>query len=315
MVVPHWPRIGLPSPTDHPVTLTFRVASPAAPQLLEETRRILERRATALELGHAHASILDDHTLALETGKAPDDATLAALSAPGRFEARMVLKSFSLPFIPSSLGREPTPGKPASTLDGVIAKLGDAYPAALALKRPDPNDSPQLQAFHWLTPDEVSLLPAQMQFNVSSISCGQLYGRRNALELPANAQVTVCVSDSEKLLLDRVALTGSDIASASVHVTTEAGLYGVSIVFTNTGSPKWTELTRSASSGQSCEPGDGVHCRVALSVDGNIISAPMIMGTLSGSADISSFGTKSVQHALAAQIGPNELPLRLELVK
>jgi hypothetical protein len=61
----------------------------------------------ALGLGESHASVRDEHTIVLDTTRPRDDATLAALWAPGRFEARLVLK------ITAASIRRPRPPCPA----------------------------------------------------------------------------------------------------------------------------------------------------------------------------------------------------------
>jgi hypothetical protein len=309
IVVPQWPRIGL-SPADRPVTLTFRVTSSADASALERTRVVLERRASALGLRYPHASILDDHTLVLETTRPRDEATLAALYAPGRFEARLVLKTFSMQFqVPTSLPQQPSPGAPASTLDGVIAKLGNAYQAALAVKQADPADYSLLQAFRWLTPEEVSLLPATVQFNVPSISCEQLNGRKGFVPA-ANAVITVCASDVDKMLLDPAILTGPDIAYTEVVPQLDRG-YGLSVRFTPSSNPRWTAMTRSAASGEGCDPGQGPQCRIAFLIDSRVISYPTIREPIAGPLYTERLDSA---RAWAAQIGPLELPVKLEPV-
>ena len=54
------------------------------------------------------------------------------------------------------------------------------------LRRPDGSDYERLRAFAELTPAEVALLPATIQFNVPSISCEQLNARPATAPAPAD---------------------------------------------------------------------------------------------------------------------------------
>lgn len=299
-----WTRSRQSEPADHPVTLTFHVTSSADAQTVEKTRRVLESRARALGLVRPHATV-QGGDIVLDVALPPSETARAALTAPGHFETRLVIRVASISAPASTSSAAPVSSQPASTLDGLIAKLGTAYTVAQTLPWPDGTD-PRLEPFRALTPGEVALLPPLIQFNVAFIDCGQL----NARPVPpaaADGQATVC-EGQVKLLVDRVVLTGADVSEASV--VPEPTGQAVSVSFTATSAAKWTALTRDAAHGNGCDPGEGPHCRIAFIVDGRSVTSPEILNPLSTTVELRT-GSENTDWALAAQIGTLELPASL----
>lgn len=232
---------------------------------------------------------------------------------------------------PSASASAPAPAPEApsdeeiATLAAVKTKIGATqYAAAEKLTAPvdlsqDINAGKAYANFAKLTPAEVNVLPAAMQFNVPTISCEQLDKRPNGAIDDPNAQVTTCMGGG-KMLLDIAKVVGTDIASASPQVD-QGNQWVVSLDFTADGQKKWTALTREAfqpAPNDSClTAAQGVssgatHCLVAVVLDKEVISAPEIQGVLTGQSQITGQFTNASAKELADQIEYGALPVTFE---
>jgi preprotein translocase subunit SecD len=232
---------------------------------------------------------------------------------------------------PSASASAPAPAPEAptdeeiATLAAVQKKVGATqYAAAEKLTDPvdlsqDANAGKAYANFAKLTPAEVSVLPAAMQFNVPTVSCEQLDKRPNGAIDDQNAQVTTCMGGG-KMFLDIAKVVGTDIASASPQVD-QGNQWVVSLDFTSEGQKKWTALTREAfqpAAGDSClTAAQGVssgatHCLVAVVLDKEVISAPEIQGVLTGQSQITGQFTNASAKQLADQIEYGALPVTFE---
>jgi preprotein translocase subunit SecD len=241
------------------------------------------------------------------------------------------------PSVPPSAAPTPAPSGSApaaapqtagqrAQLAAVQKKIGASLWAA-ASKLTDPVDvsqNPQAgkawAKFATLSPAEVNVLPAKMQFNVPTISCDQLAKRPNgAIDDPA-AQVTTCQSGA-KMYLDVAKVVGTDIDTASPQLDPQQNQWVVSLDFTAAGQQKWTALTREAftpaatdtclTAAQAVSSG-ATHCLVAVVLDKEIISAPEIQGVLSGRSQITGQFTAATAKQLADQIKYGALPVTFE---
>ena len=179
----------------------------------------------------------------------------------------------------------------------VEQKVGAAaWQAASGLQAPadltaDPSLADKLKPFGTLTPQEVAVLPAQMQFNVPTISCAaarQAPGRRRSRT--TKQQVVACEDGATKYLLDVAKVLGTDVVDADAQLD-QTSAWVVSLDFTSNGQEKWTALTREAfnNEGQACDAtalGQDGKCRVAVVLDNEIVSSPEIQGVLTGDSQI-----------------------------
>jgi preprotein translocase subunit SecD len=219
----------------------------------------------------------------------------------------------------------PAPVNPdrAAQLSAVQEKVGAAaWAAAEKLTDPvdlsqDPNAGKPFAKFATLTPEEVAVLPAAIQFNVPTISCEQLDKRPPGAIDDPNAQVVSCQSGA-KMLLDVAKVVGTDIADASPQLDQQNGQWVVSLDFTAEGQKKWTALTREAfqpAPGDTCltaaqaVSSGATHCLVAVVLDKEIISAPEIQGVLTGQSQITGQFTAATARELADQIRYGALPV------
>ncbi|SIN43332.1 preprotein translocase subunit SecD [Micromonospora cremea] len=217
---------------------------------------------------------------------------------------------------------EPVPASIEEQRKAVEQKVGaPAWQAASGLQAPadlaaDPSLADKLKPFGTLSPQEVAVLPAQMQFNVPTIGCAQLDKRPPASISDPKQQVVSCEDGASKYLLDQAKVLGTDVSDADA-VLDQTNAWVVSLDFTGDGQGKWTSLTREAfnNEGQACDAtalGQDGKCRVAVVLDNEIVSSPEIQGVLTGNSQITGNFTQKDASALASQLRYGALPVTFE---
>ncbi|GGO23243.1 protein translocase subunit SecD [Micromonospora parathelypteridis] len=222
----------------------------------------------------------------------------------------------------ASASAEPVPASIEEQRKAVEQKVGaPAWQAASGLQAPadltaDPSLADKLKPFGTLSPQEVAVLPAQMQFNVPTIGCAQLDKRPPASISDAKQQVVSCEDGASKYLLDQAKVLGTDVSDADA-VLDQTNAWVVSLDFTGDGQGKWTALTREAfnNEGQACDAtalGQDGKCRVAVVLDNLIVSSPEIQGVLTGNSQITGNFNQKDASALAGQLRYGALPVTFE---
>ncbi|MEU8128540.1 protein translocase subunit SecD [Micromonospora sp. NPDC049049] len=222
----------------------------------------------------------------------------------------------------ASASAEPVPASVEQQRKAVEQKVGAAaWQAANGLQAPadltaDPSLAEKLKPFGTLSPQEVAVLPAQMQFNVPTIGCAQLDQRPPASISDAKQQVVSCEDGASKYLLDQAKVLGTDVSDADA-VLDQTNAWVVSLDFTGDGQGKWTSLTREAfnNEGQACDAtalGQDGKCRVAVVLDNKIVSSPEIQGVLTGNSQITGTFTQKDASTLAGQLRYGALPVTFE---
>ncbi|MFI6067658.1 protein translocase subunit SecD [Micromonospora sp. NPDC051227] len=221
-----------------------------------------------------------------------------------------------------SASAEPVPASVEEQRKVVEQKVGAAaWQAANGLQAPadltaDPSLAEKLKPFGTLSPQEVAVLPAQMQFNVPTIGCAQLDQRPPASISDPKQQVVSCEDGASKYLLDQAKVLGTDVSDADA-VLDQTNAWVVSLDFTGDGQGKWTSLTREAfnNEGQACDAtalGQDGKCRVAVVLDNKIVSSPEIQGVLTGNSQITGTFTQKDASTLAGQLRYGALPVTFE---
>ncbi|MGC5307102.1 protein translocase subunit SecD [Micromonospora zamorensis] len=222
----------------------------------------------------------------------------------------------------ASASTEPVPASIEQQRKAVEQKVGAAsWQAANGLQAPadlasDPSLADKLKPFGTLTPQEVAVLPAQMQFNVPTIGCAQLDKRPPASISDPKQQVVSCEDGASKYLLDQAKVLGTDVDDADA-VLDQTNSWVVSLDFTGNGQGKWTALTREAfnNEGQACDAtalGQDGKCRVAVVLDNEIVSSPEIQGVLTGNSQITGNFNQKDASTLAGQLRYGALPVTFE---
>lgn len=221
-----------------------------------------------------------------------------------------------------SASAEPVPASVEEQRKAVEQKVGaPAWQAASALQAPadlatDPSLADKLTPFGTLSPQEVAVLPAQMQFNVPTIGCAQLDKRPPASISDPKQQVVACEDGVSKYLLDQAKVLGTDVNDADA-VLDQTNAWVVSLDFTSKGQGKWTDLTRESfqNTGQACDAialGQDGKCRVAVVLDNEIVSSPEIQGVLTGNSQITGNFNQKDASTLAGQLRYGALPVTFE---
>ncbi|GIH06997.1 hypothetical protein Rhe02_50640 [Rhizocola hellebori] len=317
--LPNWSSQGAQpvQPTETRSFLVLRNDGPIAS--FPALNALLVSRALALGLISPHVSLIDSRTVELSVTGLPAERLLRAVAQSHRLHVRKVLSlTGGKPDGPLRFG-------PASTLDAVIAKLGEAYQVALNIQDPshlDAGDGAKLAVFGELTPAEVEVLPAQMQFNVPDVTCAQLFARPTSQGTPLDQRFTTCQGET-KFLLDGAKLTNDDVASAQGSVDQSIGTGFVDMQLTPAGRVKLTELSTEAyqnSGPTKCDAsaqGDQERCLIGLSLGPRLLSAPEVQGILSSNLPLFAGGnvTREQMIALATAVSAKDAALALTVVE
>ncbi|MGH8794187.1 MAG: SecDF P1 head subdomain-containing protein [Stackebrandtia sp.] len=229
---------------------------------------------------------------------------------PVQMQFRAVLETAPPDSSDGEAGQEESGQSEDVELEAVWDAVGtEAAELAQSLEAPvNPEDEETaeiLAPFGELTPSEVAVLPAKVQFYVPSIGCGQLDARAED-DLDPDAEATACQSyegpesagDAQtayvKNYLGPAELDASDVARAD---TAESQFspdeHVVKIDFTDAGADKWKELA-SANLGEQVAIVAGVH----------VVFAPELLPGAESSQEVEITNSFTAEEAelLAAQI-------------
>src|SRR5262249_30741361 len=110
----------------------------------------------------------------------------------------------------------------AERQQAIFNKIGaDAANTATGITDPKPVDQAtinKLESFRTLTPEEVALLPATVQFNVPQITCDMLNKRPTGSIVDPGVQAVACETDNHtKYLMDKAKVLGTDLSGAQAN--------------------------------------------------------------------------------------------------
>lgn len=190
-----------------------------------------------------------------------------------------------------------------------VYALGESIAASMT----DPSTAPTVSSqqaeallpFSKLSGAQVAALPAKMQYAIPDITCKQLDDRPPGSVVDPNQQVASCESGDThtKYFLDTAKVLGTDVSGASSGYDTNEGGWNVRVSFTSKGGDKWTALTKAQ-----------VQKQVAIVLDNDIVSAPVIQSVIVGDAIINGGGINQQTAAtLASQLKYGSLPLNFTI--
>jgi preprotein translocase subunit SecD len=291
--------------------MVLRPVEATTPEALDRAGTLISLRIEAAGLGRARV-VRDGQQLIVDVLGKPDNAALADLAGRGELAFRKILDVTD----GSAPGDASGPSAPPPALAEVMAKLGAAYQAAQGLTAvADPADE-RFQAFARLTPAEISVLPAEIQFRVPGINCDLLKKRPLRSTKDGAGRVVSC-EEGAKVLLDAAKVSNADVKTAKAVQSATGDV--VTIGFTAAGQAKWTDFTREAVSnaGNACAQsavGMQGHCRVAIVLDNDVLTAPEIRGVITSDAQLAGNFTAQRAHALAADLTVGALPVAFDIV-
>jgi preprotein translocase subunit SecD len=303
------------------------VEGATAPNLTDVALR-LRQLLSAMGFTDAQADVTGKTRVTVTVGGATSLSQIQAALEPGPLLFRKVLNTGK----DTSNGTVPTAQGTASaevTLDAVKAAVGSQAWAAATVMAETHHDGSGINAlvnalapFGRLTPAQVAVLPATIQFYVPQIGCATLNARsRGATDNPQTT-VVLCDTQSVKYLLDVAKVSGSDVGSASPSPG-ESSLWTVNIAFSSTGAGRWSALTTEAftNAGGRCtltqpavEAGHAPVCEVALVQDNKVLTAPAIQAVLSSEAHLAGSFSQKQATTLAAQLTLAGMPVRITVL-
>ncbi|WP_329422046.1 protein translocase subunit SecD [Streptomyces sp. NBC_01693] len=152
------------------------------------------------------------------------------------------------------------------------------------------------------TPDVAT---AALEKKFTALDCTDKKARAAAGDGVKPTDPTVaCSSEGDaKYLLGPAEVSGTDVDDAKAQFDQQRGIWLVSMEFTDKGSKKFQTITKKLSAQQSPQN------QFAISLDGEVVSAPQVNETLSGSAEISGSFTQQSAEDLANVLSYGALPL------
>jgi preprotein translocase subunit SecD len=156
-----------------------------------------------------------------------------------------------------------------------------------------------LAPFGKLPPEQVAVLPADVQFKVPTITCEQLNGRPPGSIVDEGQSVAACDGEKgAKYLLAKSKVLGTDVSEADYTFDPQRSQWIVTLSFSSDGQDRWTNLTTETKDKQ-----------VAVVLDNEVVSAPTIQERIAGDAEITGSFTRAEAQSLAAQLRYGALPL------
>ncbi|MFF9686618.1 protein translocase subunit SecD [Streptomyces sp. NPDC014623] len=152
------------------------------------------------------------------------------------------------------------------------------------------------------TPDPAT---AALEKKFTALDCTDPSARAKAGDGVKPEDPTVaCSSEGDaKYLLGPAEVSGTDVDDAKAQFDQQRGIWLVSMEFTDKGSKKFQSITKKLSTQQSPQN------QFAISLDGEVVSAPQVNEALSGSAEISGSFTQQSAEDLANVLSYGALPL------
>ncbi|MEU0130280.1 MULTISPECIES: protein translocase subunit SecD [unclassified Streptomyces] len=152
------------------------------------------------------------------------------------------------------------------------------------------------------TPDPAT---AALEKKFTALDCTDKKARAAAGDgvKPTDPAVACSSEGDAKYLLGPAEVSGTDVDDAKAQFDQQRGIWLVSMEFTDKGSKKFQTITKKLSAQQSPQN------QFAISLDGEVVSAPQVNETLSGSAEISGSFTQQSAEDLANVLSYGALPL------
>ncbi|MCX4552205.1 protein translocase subunit SecD [Streptomyces sp. NBC_01500] len=147
---------------------------------------------------------------------------------------------------------------------------------------------------------------AKLEKQFAALDCTTKAGRAKAggdNVKPTDPTVACSDQGDAKYILGPAAVDGTDVDGAKAVIDQQRGQWIVQMDFTGKGSKKFQTITSKLSQQQSPQN------QFAIALDGQVVSAPAVSSTLSGSAEISGSFTQQSAQDLANVLSYGALPL------
>ncbi|MEU8706196.1 protein translocase subunit SecD [Streptomyces sp. NPDC048565] len=312
------PRLGIDLAGGTSITLKAK-SQPGKPDAINETNMntavsIIERRVNGLGVSEAEVQTQGPSNIIVNIPKGTN-------SKQAREQVGTTAQLYFRPVL-TVAGGEPTPegsaspsasgsGKPSATpsakaSDPETASDSKTTPSATATTQgravtdalkaddetPDPSASTGAASDAPAASETPDAATAALQKKFTELDCTDASARAKAGDGVKPEDPTVaCSSEGDaKYLLGPSEVSGTDVDDAKAQFDQQRGMWLVSMEFTDKGSKKFQAITKKLSAQQSPQN------QFAISLDGEVVSAPQVNETLSGSAEISgSFNQQSAE--------------------
>ncbi|MER5369158.1 protein translocase subunit SecD [Streptomyces sp. NPDC002722] len=192
-----------------------------------------------------------------------------------------------------------TPNASATTQGRAVtgALKADSTPTPKASTTPKADATPSASAA-----DEAAAAKLQKQF--AALDCSSKASRAEAARgAKPTDMVVACSSEGDaKYVLGPSEVSGTEVDSAKAGFD-QRGMWVVNMEFTKKGSKQFQTITKKLSAQQPPQN------QFAIALDGEVVSAPSVRTTLSGSAEISGSFTQQSAEDLANVLSYGALPL------
>ncbi|MCT2545222.1 MULTISPECIES: protein translocase subunit SecD [Streptomyces] len=193
-----------------------------------------------------------------------------------------------------------TPNASATTQGRAVtgALKADSTPTPKASTTPKADATPSASAA-----DEAAAAKLQKQF--AALDCSSKASRAEAARgAKPTDMVVACSSEGDaKYVLGPSEVSGTEVDSAKAGFDQQRGMWIVNMEFTKQGSKQFQTITKKLSAQQPPQN------QFAIALDGEVVSAPQVNTTLSGSAEISGSFTQQSAEDLANVLSYGALPL------
>ena len=321
------PRLGLDLQGGTSVTLKPRVTEGASGaitnKVLSQAVNVIRKRVDAIGVAEADVKTEGKNIVISVPGKGRDDV-LSIVGSTAELRFRQVLAAASgvvvpqpsatatiAPATPPAAKPSPTPTAKKRPLSQALLPRATATPTPAPTVTGTPTPTPSASAEPGLSGGS----DAELAANFAALDCSSEENRRKAAQ-PDNPdhKILACSDDgTTKYLLDKAAVLGKEIKSASAGTDQTTGEWVVDLNFTSKGRKGFADVTQLADSAYKANPQDP-KSQVAIVLDGQVVSAPQIRNgaILGGQAQISGTFSQSEAENLANVLKFGALPLAFD---
>ncbi|MBG0824024.1 protein translocase subunit SecD [Planomonospora sp. ID91781] len=238
------------------------------------------------------------------TGKStPKPSVTAEPSPSGSPAGRGLSEALTNPSPAATPAASAAPEKAEPTGKATGSAKGEATPSAAPSAAPSGSAAPEDPL---AGVDTAGIDPAVLK-QFQELDCSKKDKGQGAQDDP-NKQFVACDQDgSAKYVLEKAAVTGTAIDSATSGVEPSTGEWLVQLSFKGSGPDQWSKVTTTAFNSEAPRN------QVAMVLDGVVISAPVIQEPITGGrAQISGSFTQVTATELANQLKYGALPLKFE---
>ncbi|WP_406448362.1 protein translocase subunit SecD [Streptomyces sp. NBC_00876] len=315
------PRLGIDLAGGTSITLEAK-AEPGQEQAINQTNmdtavEIMNRRVNGLGVSEAEVQTQGKSNIIVNIPKGTN-------SAQAREQVGTTAKLYFRPVLTVAQGT-PTPAPSASSSDkaspSATPKASSSDKAASPSSTPSTTATTQgravtgaLKADSSPTPKasttptasaEEQAAAAKLQKQFETLDCSSQASRAKAAQgAKPTDTVVACSSEGDaKYVLGPAEVSGTEVDSAKANFDQQRGMWIVSMEFSDKGSKQFQTITKKLSAQQSPQN------QFAIALDGEVVSAPQVNETLSGSAEISGSFTQQSAEDLANVLSYGALPL------